>query len=212
VFWFCDGCESFLNNQEGFDINADTWICKNCGFENDITADNIVDVCKDCGAKLPENATRSLCEDCRKLRHEKMVKRLETGSEMAGVVAVVAKVVRDAMQEGDNSLSLNYESLEPDIDYPVCKSCGAKMTEFDGCAWYTCPECGDAVKIVDGVMTWQNEIFGRGIRNSGKTCSNCGKSLDGGSYTAPWENGSNPDGYIKCPYCGFINFQGEGCM
>lgn len=31
--------------------------------------------------------------------------------------------------------------------YPTCKTCGTKMTEFDGWAWYTCPECGNSVKL-----------------------------------------------------------------
>lgn len=47
--------------------------------------------------------------------------------------------------------------------YPICKSCGAKMTEYDGCAWYTCPECGDSVRDNgNGSSTWSNEIFGGG--------------------------------------------------
>lgn len=50
--------------------------------------------------------------------------------------------------------------------YPICKSCGAKMTEYDGWAWYTCPECGDAVRDNgDGSWTWQNEIFGGGSKH-----------------------------------------------
>ena len=46
--------------------------------------------------------------------------------------------------------------------YPVCNSCGAEMTEFDGWAWYSCPECGNRVRIIDGSTTWANDIFGRG--------------------------------------------------
>ena len=40
-------------------------------------------------------------------------------------------------------------------------------------------------------------------------CINCGMSLKGGVYTAPWEDDDNPDGYIKCPHCGSINFQDD---
>ena len=44
-------------------------------------------------------------------------------------------------------------------DNPICKTCGAEMTDFDGWAWHTCPECGDKVRIIDGVVTWYDEIF-----------------------------------------------------
>ncbi|GEM_PF-3545240 len=33
-----------------------------------------------------------------------------------------------------------------------------------------------------------------------RICENCGQKMVGGSYTAPWENGNNPDGYVKCPH------------
>lgn len=25
--------------------------------------------------------------------------------------------------------------------------------------WYTCPECGNSVRIIDGITTWYDEIF-----------------------------------------------------
>ena len=43
--------------------------------------------------------------------------------------------------------------------YPICKYCGAEMTKFDGWAWYTCPDCGNKVRIIDGHITWYDEIF-----------------------------------------------------
>lgn len=43
--------------------------------------------------------------------------------------------------------------------FPTCKTCGSLMTGFDGWAWYTCPECGDSVRITDGKMMWYEEIF-----------------------------------------------------
>lgn len=49
--------------------------------------------------------------------------------------------------------------------YPKCKTCGNKMTEFDGWAWYTCPCCGDSVRIIDGKATWHEEIFKTGKKN-----------------------------------------------
>ena len=41
VFWFCDKCDSYLNVQEGFENAKEIFICKTCGYENDITKDNI---------------------------------------------------------------------------------------------------------------------------------------------------------------------------
>lgn len=39
-----------------------------------------------------------------------------------------------------------------------------------------------------------------------RTCRYCQQSLEGGAYTAAWENGDNPDGYIRCPHCRRANF------
>jgi DNA-directed RNA polymerase subunit RPC12/RpoP/predicted RNA-binding Zn-ribbon protein involved in translation (DUF1610 family) len=214
IFWFCDSCDSFLNNQAGFDINTGTWVCTECGFENTLTSENIADICKDCGAKISTGTTPCLCDNCREIRRKKMVKRIQTGAKIAAGAAVVVKAAHTAikMVASDTSSSKDlsdYDSPRLEDDYPTCKSCGSKMTDFDGWAWYTCPECGNSVRIIDGTTTWHDEIFGRGTRSTGRSCSNCGESLSGGDYTAPWENGSNPDGYIKCPHCGYVNFQWE---
>lgn len=41
--WFCDSCNAILNNQKGWpgDQHCHSFKCTNCGFENDITSDNI---------------------------------------------------------------------------------------------------------------------------------------------------------------------------
>ena len=46
----------------------------------------------------------------------------------------------------------------------------------------------------------------RGRGGSGRTCESCGRVMNGGTYYAPWENGSNRNGYVKCPHCGHANF------
>lgn len=46
------------------------------------------------------------------------------------------------------------------MEYPICKNCQVEMSEFDGWSWYTCPKCGDRVRIIDETVTWYNEIFG----------------------------------------------------
>ena len=174
VFWFCDECESFLNNQEGFDSHSSKHICRNCGYENDTTLDNIKGTCSDCG-KILTDKDATLCDYCRQIRREKAKQWLITaGKVVAGVaVAVGAAVIAASATEDDEDT--DYTPL-PDGDsndddevyglgegkYPTCKTCGAKMTGFDGWAWYTCPECEDKVRIIEGKETWYDEIFGRG--------------------------------------------------
>lgn len=70
VLWFCDGCGTYLNVQEGFDRKAKSHICEKCGFDNDTTFDNIKGECKDCG-KLLDNPDATICEDCKTIRMEK---------------------------------------------------------------------------------------------------------------------------------------------
>ena len=41
VLWFCDKCEAYLNNQPGFDTKQGTWKCKNCGYINNVSKENI---------------------------------------------------------------------------------------------------------------------------------------------------------------------------
>lgn len=41
IDWFCDNCNAYLNNQVGFDPYNDAWTCAECGYENDITKDNV---------------------------------------------------------------------------------------------------------------------------------------------------------------------------
>lgn len=33
------------------------------------------------------------------------------------------------------------------------------------------------------------------------TCAFCGRSLEGGELTLPWEDGDNPNAYVTCPHC-----------
>ena len=48
------------------------------------------------------------------------------------------------------------------MEYPICDDCNTEMSEFDGWAWYTCPNCGNRVRDnQDGTWTWGYEIFGK---------------------------------------------------
>lgn len=164
VLWFCDECNYYLNNQEGFDKQSKKHICTNCGFENDTTFDNVKGMCIDCGKLLP-NPTSSLCDECKQLRKQKAKEWLIKAGKAVGAVAVMAGTVYLASQSSENTDNENLYLPLPDEDmrdYPVCKTCGAAMSEFDGWAWYTCSECGDSVRIIDGTETWHDEIFRSG--------------------------------------------------
>ena len=76
VFCFCDECESFLNVQEGFNPNCDQWICSECGFNNDITENNLKGTCQDCGALL-DCPDATVCDDCEATRLEAIATALE---------------------------------------------------------------------------------------------------------------------------------------
>lgn len=172
IFWFCDECESYLNNQEGFDRNAIKHICTNCGYENDTTFGNVRGICSDCGKKLPD-PDDTLCIDCKLIRKQKAKEKMKTVAKAAGAIAAVAGAAYAASRSSGKSeekatkiedLALDNQLNEPDSpssepNYPTCKSCGTLMIEFDGWAWYTCPKCGNAVRIIDGVVTWQDEVF-----------------------------------------------------
>ena len=174
VFWFCDECDAYLNNQEGFDRHATRHICSNCGYENDTTFDNIKGICSDCGKLLP-NPDATLCADCREIRREKSKQWLINAGKVVAGVAAVAGVSYLAAKAGDDDENMDYIYFPKDDSandndeiyglgkgrYPICK-CGAEMTDFDDWAWYTCPECGDKVRIIDGKETWYNDIFGNG--------------------------------------------------
>lgn len=182
-FWFCDDCDSYLNNQEGFDAHASKHICRNCGYENDTTDGNLKGTCSDCGRILPEpEATR--CADCKQARREKAKKWLKTAGKVVGVVAVAAAgAIYLATREKNDDQYAEASGLPDEGDggddddevyglgdgnFPTCKTCGATMTRFDGWACYTCPECEDRVRIIDGTETWKGEIFGYGIYGKGK--------------------------------------------
>ena len=173
VFWFCDECNAYLNNQEGFDRKQDKHICRKCGYENDTTFDNIKGICSDCGKTLPD-AESTLCVDCRGIRREKAKKWLiGAGILVAGaILTAVSSTDSDAEESGSASPLFLPEDTDIEDDdevyglgpgrFPTCKTCGAQMTGFDGWAWYSCPYCEDRVRIIEGKETWYDEIFGRG--------------------------------------------------
>lgn len=101
VFMFCDECNAYLNNQEGFDKNATKHICRECGYENDTTFDNIKGSCIDCGTII-ENPDGYLCADCKKQIKEKAEKWLIKACKAIGVTALLIGGTYFALRLSDN--------------------------------------------------------------------------------------------------------------
>ncbi len=143
ITWYCDGCNSVLNEQEGFNTYSGSWECTECGYFNDVTSDNVF-------------------------------------------------ASEEAYQEA--------------MGIPSCPYCGGMVQGDapDAQYWFNCTSCGERFYLENGELI---SPFDRSHSNSNKTCANCGQSLSGGAYTAPWENGNNSDGYITCPHCGYANFE-----
>ena len=89
VFGFCDNCDAYLNNQENFDRGADRHICRNCGYENDTTLDNVKGICPDCG-KVIADQEATLCPECKQRREQKAKEWLAKAGKVVGVVTAVA--------------------------------------------------------------------------------------------------------------------------
>ncbi|MBQ4541364.1 MAG: Sec23/Sec24 zinc finger-containing protein [Clostridia bacterium] len=42
IDWYCDECGAYMNRQRGFTTRSGMWKCVICGYNNDVTEDNIV--------------------------------------------------------------------------------------------------------------------------------------------------------------------------
>jgi DNA-directed RNA polymerase subunit RPC12/RpoP len=143
ITWYCDGCNTVLNEQEGFNTDSGTWTCTECGFVNDVTSDNVYE---------------------------------------------------------------SEEDYQESMGIPKCPYCGGmlKGDAPDATRFFNCDFCNTRFYLENGELI---DLFDKKARrHTSRLCSNCGQSLSGGEYTAPWENGNNSDGYIKCPHCGYINY------
>lgn len=41
IEWYCDNCNALLSTQKGFDDHKYTWKCRECGYKNSISWDNV---------------------------------------------------------------------------------------------------------------------------------------------------------------------------
>ena len=131
VFWFCDECHTYLNNQEGFDKHAARHICKKCGYENDTTLDNVKGICSDCGKIIPD-PDGTLCINCRQARKAKAKEWLKTAGKVVGVAAVVAGAAYLASQSSGSDDRTDYKYLPDEDDEGEGEDCGMR-----------CANCGN---------------------------------------------------------------------
>ena len=117
VFWFCDECKTYLNNQKGFDKNSAKHICEKCGYENDTTFDNVKGICSDCGKVIPESDS-TLCVDCKIERKKKALLGL------VGVVTAVAGAVITAANENETIEYSGEPQDETNDCGNKCANCG----------------------------------------------------------------------------------------
>jgi ribosomal protein L37AE/L43A len=164
VFWFCDNCNSFLNNQPNFDTDKKMAVCAKCGHNNDITKDSISSICKDCGKIIDSNAKYGLCDDCRITRHEKWIARLKTGAKIVGILSAIAGtiyLVAKSSNDEDSEKSYKYipnddtdggmpelnaeKSWEEENTYigetPPCPRCGTPLTKKYVFSGMYCDSC-----------------------------------------------------------------------
>lgn len=78
-------------------------------------------------------------------------------------ITLVANQIRK-FNNTDNCNLLNQNNKASPF-YPIC-DCGNKMTIFDGCWWYTCPECGNKKKIIGTKEYRYDEIFKPGHKEA----------------------------------------------
>lgn len=124
IFWFCDECNTYLNNQEGFDRHALRHICRECGYENDTTFDNVRGICSDCGKIIPE-PDGTLCNICKQARKAKAKEWLITAGKVIGVVATFAGAAYLASRTSAEEDNADYEYL------PEGKEGAKKEVMFD---------------------------------------------------------------------------------
>lgn len=131
IFWFCDECNTFLNNQEGFDYHAQSWVCTECGHENGITKADLGYHCKRCGCLLPDDYKHGVCPDCYEAIKERRVERLEEFQELANAVSQFAYTLSDAIapKNGDSDCDSSEE-----LDNAITENDNTSGFDFD--RWY----------------------------------------------------------------------------
>lgn len=199
VFWFCDGCETYLNIQKSFNRKAESHICEKCGFNNDTTFSNIKGQCKDCG-KLLNNPDATICQDCK-------TKRIEKARDFCLKAASICEELsstlnkKEETKEGDNEMGFFSDllgSFAKDFsDGATCPICNNKCYwDNDECTWI-CESCG--YEVESSQVEYDKENDKVNVLGIDWYCDECDAYLNSQSGFDPYDDS------WTCSKCGYEN-------
>lgn len=126
------------------------------------------------------------------------------GKIIAGTAAAAAVIVGGVVAYNkyknftvDSGSGSDYDLLPSKAPEPPMEVPDSSNVTADQCA----TNSDDQLPEEDGIDLSALEYLSFLVDN----CYNCGGSLAGGEYVAPWEDGSNEYGYWICPHCGAPN-------
>lgn len=148
VFWFCDGCNDYLNAQPGFDRKGVSWVCTKCGFNNDTTFNNLRGQCKDCGILLM-NPDATICPECKTKRLQKAKAVLDASADLC---FTLADTVRPEETSTPNYAYLYDDDDEMEETEMKCANCGNTDTSslWDEGDTIYCSICHHRTSVASG--------------------------------------------------------------
>ena len=111
--WYCDSCNAFLNNQDGFNFDCGSWKCTECGCVNEINEYNIRE-------ELPTDEYVLVCCDHDSAVNE-AVAELESRYQRR-ICSFDATIFNDDEGNEDNEDNIPEGCLACGGPYPSCKT------------------------------------------------------------------------------------------
>lgn len=111
--WYCDSCNAFLNNQDGFNFDCGSWKCTECGCVNEINENNIRE-------ELPTDEYVLVCCDHDSAVNEAVAK-LERRYQRR-ICSFDATIFNDDEGNEDNEDNIPEGCLACGGPYPSCKT------------------------------------------------------------------------------------------
>lgn len=216
--YICLNCATILNEQSGFDVDNGSLTCTECSQE--LYGNAYEGGCCNNIHAMDEALVRDATfKEKVFARWEKVNPKLKKVGKwtLISIGVLVAVVVASKVSKNGDT-----DEEEDEVGFQM-----GNNNDYEGetCRWCGSPLIADEDGPDDrGTLRYEcsnSNCYGVFFSDNGDSllspderrkpnatpCSNCGMSLSGGEYTAPWENGNNPDGYIKCPHCGYVIFQ-----
>jgi len=92
-----------------------------------------------------------------------------------------------------------------------CPRCGKSdmKREVDKKTGIVCLVCCFIYTESDVIEYWNthSEPEDKNYNPATDRCENCGQSLAGSDFSLPWEDGNNPNAYVRCWFCGHKTIQ-----